>query len=287
MQQLKQFAGHIAVLALVLTSFGSGTDWAFASGKTEMAERDICSLIKREADRNGLPRAFFARLIWKESRFDANAVSPKGAQGIAQFMPATAARRGLENSFDPKQALPASATYLAALRIQFGNLGLAAAAYNAGEARIDRWLAGASGLPRETENYVLDITGEAASTFRDPRQRVNAKPLDENKPFDEACLQMASVASAFANDLPGLTQPWGVQIAGGYDRAAVVRQWDRMKIRHGNILDGLPMAMSREKSPLGSKRIFAVRVGASSRVEANTICGRLRAVGGHCVVKIN
>ena len=54
-------------------------------------------------------RDFFARLIWKESRFDPNAVSPAGAEGIAQFMPGTAAMRGLKNSFDIEQAIPASA----------------------------------------------------------------------------------------------------------------------------------------------------------------------------------
>jgi len=52
---------------------------------------------------------FFARLIWKESRFDIKAVSPAGAQGVAQFMPATAKRRGLADPFDPEQAIPASA----------------------------------------------------------------------------------------------------------------------------------------------------------------------------------
>jgi len=64
----------------------------------------ICDLIEAEADRNGVPRDFFARLIWKESRFDANAVSPVGAEGIAQFMPGTARLRGLADPFDIDQA---------------------------------------------------------------------------------------------------------------------------------------------------------------------------------------
>ena len=76
----------------------------------------ICAIIEREADRNGIPRDFFARLIFKESRFDPGAVSPAGAEGIAQFMPGTAAMRGLDDSFDIGKALPASAKYLGDLK---------------------------------------------------------------------------------------------------------------------------------------------------------------------------
>ncbi|MGB5842313.1 MAG: transglycosylase SLT domain-containing protein, partial [Brucella anthropi] len=60
----------------------------------------ICQLIGANADIHGIPRDFFARLIWKESRFDHNAVSPVGAEGIAQFMPYTAKERGLADPFD-------------------------------------------------------------------------------------------------------------------------------------------------------------------------------------------
>src|SRR5262245_55321198 len=65
---------------------------------------------------NDLPEEFFTRLIWQESRFDPTAVSPAGAQGIAQFMPQTAAMRGLINAFEPLQALRESASYLRELR---------------------------------------------------------------------------------------------------------------------------------------------------------------------------
>src|SRR5215468_8533153 len=91
---------------------------------------EICHTLARAAADNDLPEEFFTRLIWQESRFDASAVSPAGAQGIAQFMPQTAAMRGLTNAFEPLQALRESASYLRELRTTFrGNLGLAAAAY--------------------------------------------------------------------------------------------------------------------------------------------------------------
>ena len=70
-----------------------------------------------------------------------SAVSPKGASGIAQFMPQTADWHGLADPFDPIEALRHSAAYLRELRDQFGNLGLAAAAHNAGPGRVSAWLA--------------------------------------------------------------------------------------------------------------------------------------------------
>src|SRR5271170_4907201 len=83
---------------------------------------DICHAIEQDAAENDLPVEFFARVIWQESRFNASAVSPKGAQGIAQFMPRTADFRGLADPFDPIEALRHSARYLRELRDRFGNL---------------------------------------------------------------------------------------------------------------------------------------------------------------------
>jgi hypothetical protein len=81
-------------------------------------------------------------------------VSRAGSQGVAQFMPGTAAEVGLDDPFDPFKALPASAKLLRKLQDEFGNLGLAAAAYNAGSGRIRKWLSGRRALPRETQDYV-------------------------------------------------------------------------------------------------------------------------------------
>ncbi len=94
-------------------------------------------MIESAASAHNLPLEFFARVIWQESRFQPDAVGPvtrsgQRAQGVAQFMPGTASERRLLDPFDPVQALPKSRNSCASLREQFGNLGLAAAAYNAG-----------------------------------------------------------------------------------------------------------------------------------------------------------
>ncbi|WP_306117179.1 MULTISPECIES: lytic transglycosylase domain-containing protein [unclassified Roseitalea] len=276
---------RVATLLLAaLICYGAESERAFAEESAAVDHSAICGIIEREATRNGLPPAYFARLIWTESRFDANAVSPAGAEGIAQFMPATAARRGLADSFDPRQALPASATYLAALRLRFGNLGLAAAAYNAGEDRVDRWLAGRSNLPLETENYVLRITGEPAEVFAPRERAIRDLALEDGKTFRQACERLPVIRSAAVPMAGTLHKPWAIQLAGNFSRAAAMRSWQRIRARHDSALRDLPMAVSRQRTARGPKPLYVVRVGADSRNEANAICGRIRAGGGSCMV---
>jgi hypothetical protein len=89
-------------------------------GPSGTIEETVCPLIESAAQLNHIPVAFLTRLIWTESRFRANVTSPKGAQGIAQFMPGTAAEQGLANPFDPEQAIPKAARLLVALTAQLG-----------------------------------------------------------------------------------------------------------------------------------------------------------------------
>jgi hypothetical protein len=126
---------------------------------------EVCETLTKAAESNNLPIPFFISLLFQESRFDPASVSSAGAQGVAQFMPETAASMGLENPFDPLQAIPASARLLRELVSQFGNVGLAAAAYNAGPKRIQDWLQKKGKLPEETKGYVKTITGNPAETW--------------------------------------------------------------------------------------------------------------------------
>jgi len=149
----------------------SGADRTGSANAADPATGEsICGLVDEAAQAHGLPLEFFARLIWQESRFNPGAVGPttrsgQHAQGIAQFMPDTAKERGVPDPFDPVAALPKSAAFLRDLRAQFGNLGLAAAAYNAGPKRVRDWLAGRSSLPGQTRSYVSAITGRSADDW--------------------------------------------------------------------------------------------------------------------------
>jgi hypothetical protein len=135
------------------------------SAPAQVPAEVICTALDRSAADNDIPLDYFIRLIWQESRFNPRAVSHAGAQGIAQFMPGTARIRGLADPFDPSQAIPKSAELLRDLIGQFGNFGLAAAAYNAGPKRILDWLSGRRALPKETQNYVRIITGRPAEDW--------------------------------------------------------------------------------------------------------------------------
>lgn len=272
-------------LAAMLAAGAAGNVHAEEEAESPLGR--TCDLIAIHADRNALPRAFLARLIWKESRFDPNAVSPKGAEGIAQFMPGTATMRGLEDAFDVEQAIPAAAAYLAELSRKFGNLGLAAAAYNSGESRVTRWLGSGGFLPIETENYVLDIMGAPADSFVEPDEPVKTPPLHPDKPFGTACreLPVSEFDTVAMSTVPVL--PWRIQVAGSFNRAAALRRWQRLQAANEELLGGIEPVVSRVRSPIGRRGIYAVRIGAETRAEADRLCAALRREGGACVVTRN
>ncbi|MEL6317823.1 MAG: lytic transglycosylase domain-containing protein, partial [Pseudomonadota bacterium] len=242
--------------------------------------QDLCREIGRNADRRGLPRGFFARLIWRESRFDPNAVSPKGAQGVAQFMPGTARLRGLENPFNPVEALAASADLLADLRREFGNLGLAAAAYNAGSGRVRGVLAGRSGAPRETRAYVDAITGRPLSDWTDRKPRTIAYELGA-KDFQSDCVRLGE-SRKIKRFAPASApwRPWGVQLAQHRSAATARRAFTRAAKRHAKVLGAARPLMTRVSGRAARRGRWIAQIGRDSRRAAETLCGRLRAAGG-------
>jgi soluble lytic murein transglycosylase-like protein len=158
-RNIKRFAGGIALAAVLI-----GADHAVAA--TPGGERQsLCAVVDQAAAANRLSAAFLTRVLWQESRFRRDALSPKGAQGVAQFMPPTALDRGLADPWEPEPAIAAAGRLLADLAARFGNIGLAAAAYNAGGARVERWLHGQADLPIETRRYVRLVTGRDAEDW--------------------------------------------------------------------------------------------------------------------------
>ncbi|MDO5369800.1 lytic transglycosylase domain-containing protein [Paracoccus sp. (in: a-proteobacteria)] len=108
------------------------------------------------ARKHGIPEDLFLRLVQQESGWNAGARSHKGATGLAQLMPATAAKLGV-NPNDPVQNLDGGARYLRMMYNTFGDWRLALAAYNAGPGAVTKH----KGIPpyRETRNYVRIIAG--------------------------------------------------------------------------------------------------------------------------------
>lgn len=251
--------------------------------------RDLCRAIERFATERDIPSDYFARLIWRESLFRADAVSPKGAQGIAQFMPGTADMRGLKDSFDVVQALDASSLYLSDLRDRFGNLGLAAAAYNAGENRLGGFLKN-GGLPLETRDYVFAITGHPAETWRDDPPEKAAQPLDPKRSFLSACIRLAVSRTLREPVLLGSVDwaPWGVQLAANFNPTIADRLMRQSMSR-------LPAALSSERAVIirqsrvkpGMRPKYQARIGRETRKEALVLCDAIRRAGVACAVVRN
>ena len=245
----------------------------------------MCRLIDSAALAQDLPVSFFARLIWRESHFQSHAVSPAGARGIAQFMPDTASERGLADPFDPEAAIPKAAALLADLRKQFGNLGLAAAAYNAGPTRVSSWLAKGGDLPFETEDYVSIVTRHSAEEWR---EGASAKITDAAAFPDASCVQVVVAERGARPEIastPSLWAPWGVQISGSFSKAAALRAYRRASGAYAAILGGIePMIIGGRQRSRGFRAFYRVRAPAATRAEAELLCSKLLRVGGACVV---
>ncbi|MGQ3241631.1 MAG: lytic transglycosylase domain-containing protein [Shinella sp.] len=248
--------------------------------------RDICRALARFAGENDLPPDFFARLIWTESRFRPDAVSPKGAEGIAQFIPSTARLRGLSNSFDALEALKKSAEYLDDLRDRFGNLGLAAAAYNAGEGGLRTFLKTGS-LPQETRNYVLDITAHAAEDWRDnPPTSVDLR-LDGQKSFEDACIALADTRrlKTLEFEAEGAWAPWGAQLAGHFQKPVAVRLFlSAVRSLPAPLNKEKPLIQKERNRAFGTRLRYTARIGRPTRQEAEAVCLEVRKSGGACIV---
>ena len=262
------------------------------------AREAMCLMIELAARASSLPLEFFARVIWQESRFQPGAIGPVTrsggrAQGIAQFMPGTASERRLLDPFDPVQALPKSAEFLDELRNQFGNLGLAAAAYNAGPRRVQEWLAGTGYMPQETRNYVVAITG---STVEEWATAARNGKMPARAPTTSCRELMALLKRAPNPFVAGLEQHitlaaaklWGVQLAAGFDRDKALAMYARaMKRLNAVIGDQDPSLLSAVMRNRGTRAFYQVRIGADTRVAADDLCNRIRRAGGACFVLRN
>ena len=280
-----------AILALMMLAAGL-TPAPAQQGET--IDQALCRMIEGAAGSHRLPVDFFTRLIWQESSFRPHVTSGAGAQGVAQFMPGTAAERGLVDPFDPEQAIPKSAGLLADLRQRFGNLGLAAAAYNGGPARVEAWLAGRGSLPGETRNYVSAITGRTAEAWRPGeaavadaetptrclvlvagfRRGTDRRVIEAYRgPIEESSLALSPIA------------PWGVQVAGNFSKELALASYARAFTRHGDILgEVVPMVIGTRLRSRGTQAFYRVRIPATTRVAAINLCARLQKAGGACVV---
>jgi cell wall-associated NlpC family hydrolase len=151
-------AGPVVAIRRVLSSNASGTGTVMGN---VTVPAQYASTIEQAAATNGIPASLLAALLSHESRFNPTAVSSAGAEGIAQFMPATAAGMGI-NPDDPTEAINAAAKLLGSYTAQFGSYSDALAAYDAGASAVERY----GGIPpyAETQAYVPAVLSMAGLT---------------------------------------------------------------------------------------------------------------------------
>ena len=150
-----QDVGSPTVIRRVLPQQATGVTTAAGGALAGVPYADLFS---RAGARYGVDASLLAAVASQESSFNASAVSPAGAQGLMQFMPATAKGLGV-NALDPTSAIDGAARYLSSLTKQFGSTELALAAYNAGPGTVTRY----GGVPpyTETQNYVRAVMTKA------------------------------------------------------------------------------------------------------------------------------
>jgi hypothetical protein len=268
---------------IVLSTF------APARAQEETVGQALCRLIEASAANRHLPLDLFTRLIWRESSFKTGVVSPAGAQGVAQFMPGTAAARGLADPFDPEQAIPASAALLSDLIVQFGNFGLAAAAYNAGPTRLANWLNAKGSLPQETRDYVRFITGRSAEDWAQDKAGEGEQSAPPPPAASKSCLELAAnlrkgVPAERVEALAAFA-PWGVQLAGNFSKELALATYIRARQHYASIIGDLqPMIIGTRLRSRGTRAFYRIRIPAQSRARADALCNRIHGVGGACIV---
>jgi hypothetical protein len=259
-----------------------------AAPNTPPTADDICRAVEQDAAENELPVEFFARVIWQESRFNALAVSRKGAQGIAQFMPSTADWRGLADPFDPIEALKNSASYLHDLKARFGNLGLAAAAYNAGPGRVAAFLADKRPLPGETRDYVAIITGWTADEWASASPPQTA---ETTIPQGVPCTRLANLIlapKAEQQRIASYVPKWGMQLAASWSESKAWAIYRSLQKRYAGVIgDREPIVLQARLPGMGMATRYIIRVADDNRSYLEKFCDKLMAAGGACVVLRN
>jgi hypothetical protein len=263
------------------------------------AREALCLMIESAATAKDLPLEFFARVIWQESGFQSNAIGPvtrngQRAEGIAQFMPGTASERRLLDPFDPVQALPKSAEFLSELRDQFGNLGLAAAAYNAGPKRVQDWLAGSGYMPQETRNYVSAVTGSSVDDWAKAGRNGKVPERPQTSSCRELIALLKRTPNRFVTQLEhrvtlAAAKPWGVQVAAGFNRDNALAMYARATKGFSAVIGNQddPNMIALLFRSRGTSSFYQVRIGTDTRRQADNLCSRIRRAGGACLVKRN
>jgi soluble lytic murein transglycosylase-like protein len=251
----------------------------------------LCRMIEGSARANQLPVGFLTRLVWEESRFRTGLTSRAGAKGVAQFMPQTAAARGLADPFVPEAAIEQAAELLAEFHRQFGNLGLAAAAYNAGGGRVAQWLRGQAMLSMQTRNYVRLVTGRPGEEWAALKARGASVEGDADPIISQSCIVLTADLrranpSLGAGYYPPALREWAWQIRLGTNLARVTALVSSFAAQAANLAatSTAPSVAAAAALPQPARRGAPDDGPPPLRAAAEELCDSTRAFGISCAV---
>lgn len=146
-------------------------------------DASVNEIIEHAAERHKVDPLLVHSVIQVESAYNKYAVSPKGAMGMMQLMPATARSLGVRNPFDPRENIEAGVRYLKQLQDTFGDLRHALAAYNAGPGAVSKYRT----IPpyAETQNYVFQVGKRLGNARRAQREQVSVKTVELPKKIEQ------------------------------------------------------------------------------------------------------
>ena len=190
--------------------------------------------------------------------------------------------------------MPKSAEFLSQLRSQFGNLGLAAAAYNAGPRRVREWLAGTRyDAGRRRAITSSSITGHSADDWAAANRGGGDVAPARRTSCGELMAMLKEQPSIFVGELQrrvreGAARPWGVELTAGFQRDRVLAAYASLEKTYRAVLDNHDLIIIESKfRSRGTQPFYQVRVGEDSRAGANALCAALHKAGGSCLVMRN
>ena len=171
---------------------------------------------------------------------------------------------------------------------QFGNLGLAAAGYNAGPGRVSAWLAGKRTLPSETRNYVAIITGWTVDEWASPSPPPKA---ETTIPQGVPCTKLANLILApkdKAQQIAAHVPRWGAQLTSNWSESRAWETYRMLQRQYASLIgDREPIVLHGRLPGMGSVSRTIIRIGDDNRAPLDTLCNKLIAAGGACVVLRN
>ncbi|MEM1199338.1 MAG: lytic transglycosylase domain-containing protein, partial [Pseudomonadota bacterium] len=151
---------------------------------------------------------------------------------------------------------------------------------------VARWRKGRSGLPAETQNFVIIITGYPAADWKAEKPPEAKYTLDPKRSFQDACRRLPVKRYELQQRYASAPwQPWGVHLAANWSLSRALSQFGKIQRTYPKVLGGLkPMVLRQTNYSFGAAKRYEIRIGQPSREKANKFCQRLRQAGGVCIV---